>query len=102
MERMAICMSQCLLLILFEEEAALVRTCAILEQITGRKPVGYRAPLWEVNPGSAALLARHGLLYDSSLMDDDRPYTFSTEGRRSGTNSRALDERRLGAVRVFV
>lgn len=62
-----------------EEEAALVRTCAILEQITGHKPVGFRAPLWEVNPGSAALLARHGLLYDSSLMDDDRPYTLSTE-----------------------
>lgn len=62
-----------------EEEAALVRTCAILEEITGRKPVGYRALLREVNPGSAALLARHGLLYDSSLMDDDRPYTLSTE-----------------------
>ena len=61
-----------------EEEAALVRTCAILEQLTGRRPVGYRAPLWEVNPGSAALLARHGFLYDSSLMDDDRPYTFAT------------------------
>jgi peptidoglycan-N-acetylglucosamine deacetylase len=62
-----------------EEEAALVRTCTILEQITGTKPIGYRAPLWEVNPCSADILARHGLLYDSSLMDDDKPYTLSTQ-----------------------
>lgn len=61
-----------------EEEAALVRTCTILEDITGVKPIGYRAPLWEVNPCSADILARHGLLYDSSLMDDDKPYTLST------------------------
>lgn len=62
-----------------EEEVALVKTCTILEQLIGRKPVGYRAPLWEVNPGSSALLARHGLLYDSSLMDDDKPYILPTE-----------------------
>lgn len=62
-----------------QEETALVRTCTILQQITGRKPVGYRAPLWELNPGSPALLARHGLLYDSSLMDDDKPYILPTE-----------------------
>ncbi len=62
-----------------EEEIALVKTCTILEQITGSKPVGYRAPLWEVNPCSASLLASHGMLYDSSLMDDDYPYNLSTE-----------------------
>ena len=62
-----------------EEEATLVRTCTILENLTGRKPIGYRAPWWELNPGSPALLARHGMLYDSSLMDDDRPYLMPTE-----------------------
>ena len=62
-----------------EEEIALVKTCAILEPLIGRKPVGYRAPLWEVNPGSATLLARHGLQYDSSLMDDDKPYILPTD-----------------------
>lgn len=62
-----------------EEEIALVKTCAILESLIGRKPVGYRAPLWEVNPGSATLLARHGLQYDSSLMDDDKPYILPTD-----------------------
>ncbi len=61
------------------EEAALAKTLTILERLTGRKPVGYRAPWWELNPGSPALLASHGLLYDSSLMDDDQPYVLPTE-----------------------
>jgi peptidoglycan-N-acetylglucosamine deacetylase len=61
-----------------QEEAALVKTCAILEQITGRKPSGFRAPLWDVNSGSLDILQQQGLLYDSSLMDDDKPYTIPT------------------------
>lgn len=61
-----------------EEEIALVKTCTILEHLTGRKPVGYRAPWWDLNPGSPALLAAHRFLYDSSLMDDDKPYTLNT------------------------
>jgi peptidoglycan/xylan/chitin deacetylase (PgdA/CDA1 family) len=61
-----------------QEEAVLAKTCAILQTITGRKPVGYRAPWWELNPRSPELLARHGLLYDSSLMDDDVPYRLET------------------------
>ena len=61
-----------------QEEAALVRTYEILEDITGHKPIGYRAPWWEMNEDSPTLLARHGILYDSSLMDDDRPYILNT------------------------
>jgi len=49
-------------------------------RLTGRKPVGYRAPWWEMNLGSPALLARHGFRYDSSLMDDERPYILPTDG----------------------
>lgn len=62
-----------------EEEAALVKTLQILKQITGEKPVGYRAPWWDMKLSSPALLVRHGMQYDSSLMDDDAPYTLSTE-----------------------
>ncbi len=62
-----------------EEEAALVKTCQILKEITGEKPVGYRAPWWDLKQSSPALLARHGMQYDSSLMDDDAPYTLSTD-----------------------
>ena len=62
-----------------QEEAALVKTCNILEKLTGKRPVGYRSPLWDVNQRTPELLVNHGMIYDSSLMDDDFPYTISTK-----------------------
>ena len=63
----------------FEEEAALIKTCQILKEITGEKPVGYRSPWWDMKRSTPALLARNGMRYDSSLMDDDAPYTLHTD-----------------------
>ncbi len=40
----------------------------------GPRPLGYRAPGWELTPETLALLAEHGFAWDSSLMGDDRPY----------------------------
>jgi len=40
----------------------------------GAHPVGYRAPNWQLTEDTLTLLIEAGLLYDSSLMDDDRPY----------------------------
>jgi peptidoglycan/xylan/chitin deacetylase (PgdA/CDA1 family) len=40
----------------------------------GVRPVGYRAPNWQLTESTLALLVESGLSYDSSLMDDDRPY----------------------------
>ncbi len=60
-----------------EEEAVLLRGIDALERIGGIRPVGWRAPMWEVNYRTPALLARHGFKYDSSLMDADRPYRLS-------------------------
>ena len=40
----------------------------------GIEPRGYRAPAWELTEVTLGLLAEHGFAYDSSLMDDDRPY----------------------------
>jgi peptidoglycan/xylan/chitin deacetylase (PgdA/CDA1 family) len=58
-----------------EEEAILLRSIEILTRLTGQRPVGYRAPWFETNPWTAALLERHGLLYGASEMGDDVPYT---------------------------
>lgn len=49
-----------------------------LEEVTGIRPVGYRAPMWELNYRSPRLLAERGFLYDSSLMDADSPYELAT------------------------
>ena len=40
----------------------------------GADPKGYRAPLWQQTAFTLDLVRAAGLLYDSSLMDDDRPY----------------------------
>jgi peptidoglycan/xylan/chitin deacetylase (PgdA/CDA1 family) len=58
-----------------EEEAELVKTSNLLEELTGRAPRGYRSPSWDLSPHTIMLLERHGFAYDSSMMGDDfTPY----------------------------
>jgi peptidoglycan-N-acetylglucosamine deacetylase len=59
------------------ERADLERGFAALERV-GVRPEGYRTPSWEPSERTFDLLAEHGLRYDSSLMDDDRPYVLET------------------------
>ena len=54
-----------------------------LERIAGVRPVGYRAPLWELTYDAPAILADRGFLYESSLMDADVPYELAVDGQRS-------------------
>lgn len=56
------------------EAEILARGMAPLAECLGRRPIGYRAPLWEVSRATFGLLVNEGFLYDSSLMADDRPY----------------------------
>ncbi|MEU8226658.1 polysaccharide deacetylase [Kribbella sp. NPDC048915] len=51
-----------------------------LEALTalGIQPTGYRSPMWAATWRSAELAVQHGLGYDTSLMDDDRPYVVDT------------------------
>lgn len=60
------------------EAGYLDRGLAALEEVAGVRPVGYRAPMWELNYHSPGLLAERGFLYDSSLMDADVPYELAT------------------------
>ncbi|UXM91404.1 polysaccharide deacetylase family protein [Paenarthrobacter sp. JL.01a] len=59
------------------EASYLDRGLEALANVAGVRPVGYRAPWWELNWQSAALLADRGFLYDSSLLDGDAPYRLS-------------------------
>ncbi|QPC94565.1 polysaccharide deacetylase [Mesorhizobium sp. INR15] len=47
-------------------------------RMTGRKPTGYRAPVYNVTQGTIDLLIEHGFSYDSSLMADDIPYLMKS------------------------
>jgi peptidoglycan/xylan/chitin deacetylase (PgdA/CDA1 family) len=59
------------------EEANLLRGLEALERVAGVRPLGYRAPMWELSYHLPALLARHGFTYDSGLMDADHPYRLA-------------------------
>ena len=59
------------------EASYIDRGLEALAKVAGVRPVGYRAPWWELNWHSPGLLADRGFLYDSSLLDGDAPYRFA-------------------------
>ena len=65
-----------------QEEDVLDKGVAIIERITGAKPLGYRSPSWELSEHSLSLLAERGFEYDSSLMGNDIPYEVDANGTR--------------------
>ncbi len=60
-----------------QERTALDRGLAALEEVAGVRPVGYRAPMWDLSWHTPSLLADRGFLYDSTLMDADVPYELA-------------------------
>lgn len=67
-----------------EEERLLKQAVERLTELTGERPVGYRAPSWNFSDSTLDLLLELGFLYDSSLMADDRPYEIVADGEPSG------------------
>lgn len=61
-----------------EEHYWLQRGIEAVERATGKRPRGWRAPLYTFSRHSGELLAAEGFLYDSSLMGDDVPYVLRT------------------------
>jgi len=66
------------------EERLLRQATDEIEAITGRRPVGYRAPSWNFSPNTLSIVRRMGFLYESSLMADDRPYELLQNGEATG------------------
>jgi peptidoglycan/xylan/chitin deacetylase (PgdA/CDA1 family) len=65
-----------------QEEKILLRSLDVVTHHTGSRPVGYRAPAWQLSDRTLALLARHGFDYSSNMMDRLRPYLHPPiEGR---------------------
>jgi len=59
-----------------ENAAVLDKSIATYLRHTGTHPRGYRSPAWELTPELVTMLAERGILYDSSLMGYDHPYTI--------------------------
>lgn len=63
-----------------EEQAYwLDRGIAVIERMTGQRPRGWRAPLYNFSNHSAELLIERGFRYDASLMGDDVPYRLQAK-----------------------
>jgi peptidoglycan/xylan/chitin deacetylase (PgdA/CDA1 family) len=83
----------------YEEEVKIVeKGIRAIEELTGKPPVGYRSPAWDLSPNTLNILADHGFKYESSLMADDRPYWCRLGDKVSkdapyvfGRNSRILE-----------
>ncbi|KAG9727461.1 polysaccharide deacetylase, partial [Aureobasidium melanogenum] len=58
-----------------QERDVLVKTMKLAEELTGKKPRGYRAPLYQIQERTVKLLQENGFLWDSSLAHlDSMPY----------------------------
>lgn len=66
------------------ERDFVIRATDYLERVTGRRPVGYRAPSWNFSESTLDIIKGLGFLYDSSLMADDRPYELLQHGEPTG------------------
>jgi len=60
-----------------EERADFERALTTLQK-AGAEVSGFRCPSWELSWRTPKLVAEHGLAYDSSLMDADKPYVLDT------------------------
>jgi peptidoglycan/xylan/chitin deacetylase (PgdA/CDA1 family) len=66
------------------ERALLAKAVTELTALTGKKPVGYRAPSWNFSPNTLTILRDMGFRYESSLMADDAPYELLQRGQPTG------------------
>jgi len=57
-----------------QEEEILTGSARTLAGITGARPIGYRAPLYEITHETIDLLRKHGFIYASNLQDSLWPY----------------------------
>jgi len=64
-----------------EQRAEIERSLEVFERL-GVRPVGYRAPVWMTTSYTLERLGSYGLRWDSSLMDDDKPYLLDTPSGR--------------------
>jgi peptidoglycan/xylan/chitin deacetylase (PgdA/CDA1 family) len=62
-----------------DELTCLQRGIETIRRMTGRKPRGFRAPLYNMSRNTARFLAQEGIVYDASLMGDDMPYLIESE-----------------------
>jgi len=67
-----------------EEIDVFTKSIDSLTAAVGQRPLGFRAPQWEFSQNTIVNLVKFGFKYDSSLMNDEKPYVIRQEGESSG------------------
>jgi peptidoglycan/xylan/chitin deacetylase (PgdA/CDA1 family) len=67
-----------------DERTLMKKSFDTLKQVSAKAPVGIRTPSWDFSASTLKLIRELGLLYDSSLMADDRPYEILEAGKPTG------------------
>lgn len=65
-----------------EEKRDFQRGIAMIEQLTGKRPTGYRAPAGEFSPNTIDILLEEGFVYHSTCMADEVPYRWEINGKK--------------------
>lgn len=67
-----------------DERALTTRAFQYWTQEVGKPPAGIRTPSWDFSAVTLSIIRELGLIYDSSLMSDDRPYELVEHGQPTG------------------
>jgi peptidoglycan-N-acetylglucosamine deacetylase len=67
-----------------EEQRLLNQSIETLTKMTGKRPIGYRAPSWKFSKWTMGQVKAAGFLYDSSLMASDDAYELLLDGKPTG------------------
>ncbi len=67
-----------------EEQRLLNQSIETLTKMTGKRPIGYRAPSWKFSQWTMGQVKAVGFLYDSSLMASDDAYELLLDGKPTG------------------
>ncbi len=67
-----------------EEQRLLNLSIETLTKMTGKRPVGYRAPSWKFSGWTMGQVKSAGFLYDTSLMASDDAYELLLDGTPTG------------------
>jgi peptidoglycan/xylan/chitin deacetylase (PgdA/CDA1 family) len=80
------------------ERELMLRARDVLEQHSGKTPVGFRSANWDLSPHTIAIVAELGLEYDSSLMADEDCYDLLLDGESCGVTEVPVEWLRDDAV----
>jgi peptidoglycan-N-acetylglucosamine deacetylase len=67
-----------------EEQRLLNQSIETLTKMSGKRPIGYRAPSWKHSNWTMGQVKAAGFLYDSSLMASDDAYEILLDGKPTG------------------